>query len=1316
MHVGQQIGGKTRKSSHGLSLYPRTELLKDQFTTAVAKARLTDKAMRSSGRRKMTVGAYYGETPLIPTVKAVSEWQGWVEAEDMKGFVCPYLYCSETLENGKECEGRMVWMTQDIQAGKERLVCEHHPHCAGQVTEDEIMLTRSRMHDSPPDFLFTTTEMVNQLMSQVGRNHIIGVGAASGPDLVLLDEVHTYGGIHGAQVAYLLRRWKNAINGNPTFVGLSATLAGATDFFGQITGVGPNDVTEIRPNGEMVKEGAEYQVALRGDPVSGASLLSTSIQTSMLVRRILDHSNRPHSRGLYGSRVFLFTDDLDVNNRLFDDLNDAEGKIRKADQFKQVKDPLAVLRSSDKPDREQRLQQGQSWELAQEIGHDLGEPLEIERTSSQDAGVERGTDIVVATASLEVGFNDPEVGAVIQHKAPMSMASFLQRRGRAGRPREMRPWTIVVLSDYGRDRIAYQNYDALFDPKIRQRVLPISNRYVMRIQAVFAFLDWLADYLKSDHPDIDVWRRLSSPARSEKPKEKAAEKAIIRMAHGLLNGNNEKALASLRQHLKDALSISAREVKMLFWEPPRALMTTVIPTIARRLETQWQKYGGGKEPMGYNPLPEFVPGALFDDLNLPEVEIRIPGRDEKKSPERMRVRRAIQEFAPGRVSRRFGKSSQFDSHWVPIPDHGPESDFQELSIEDVYTPSDEIGPITVWGHEGNNPIEISCFRPHAVKTRRVDRDEIRISSSAFPKWRTNISPSSEEGAITHAPLESSPWSKIVGSTDFYTHNQGSHVEVCRVAIGSDARVSFNDPSRDPLETEIRFTDGQGKPTCIGYTQRVDGIRFSIEIPEEIEDFVHGDDRKAMALRRAYLKYRLNSHEELSEVTNPFQRDWLQQSLVAVLTVKAEELIGELDNPLKEALSRVRKDLGEHLQKALKVVFGASVKAEDEGEHEHNLKRILSLCENDQLLKILANEASALWSTKEDFSNWVKRRFLSTVGNALLEACNLSGIDFETGDLYLDIDPGPTSTDYSETKDIGNGAKIWITESSMGGTGIVEGIEQQLGENPDRFFRLAESALEASDLEMVDSQLKQILELDASKPDVESAVARVREAEGISEQREASDALFSLLREYGVQLTHSVRTALNIRLLRPGSDKNTDSLIRKLLRDWNQLEEGLGIDIEARVFAYLKSLDPSLKELMPDVGGNPDDSDWRFVVIYSLIWARGNAVRSRGLRSYNPFADLPETDRLLVIDALPSTSEEVSVGENEWVTRARDVLRDSGEVVLTTSSEDSAQLKRSIFNFTGQPISVGYIQGYPRLVGITQDGDTISARLHLDHAV
>ena len=87
--------------------------------------------------------------------------------------------------------------------------------------------------------------------------------------------------------------------------------------------------------------------------------------------------------------------------------------------------------------------------------------LTIGRTSSQDRGVAAEAEVIVATASLEVGFNDPKVGAIVQHKAPHQLANFVQRKGRAGRSPEMRPWTVTILSDFGRDRLIYQSYDRL---------------------------------------------------------------------------------------------------------------------------------------------------------------------------------------------------------------------------------------------------------------------------------------------------------------------------------------------------------------------------------------------------------------------------------------------------------------------------------------------------------------------------------------------------------------------------------------------------------------------------------------------------------------------------------------------------------------------------------------------------------------------------------------------------------------------------------------------------------------------------------------
>ena len=86
--------------------------------------------------------------------------------------------------------------------------------------------------------------------------------------------------------------------------------------------IGTHDGANI----EIMEEvGREYFLALRGDPASQTSLLSTTIQAAMLARRMLDDDGGRPSRGTFGSKLFVFADDLDVTNRLHSQLQDAEG-------------------------------------------------------------------------------------------------------------------------------------------------------------------------------------------------------------------------------------------------------------------------------------------------------------------------------------------------------------------------------------------------------------------------------------------------------------------------------------------------------------------------------------------------------------------------------------------------------------------------------------------------------------------------------------------------------------------------------------------------------------------------------------------------------------------------------------------------------------------------------------------------------------------------------------------------------------------------------------------------------------------------------
>ena len=531
-----------------MAIYPRSELLKDQLAEAYTMARRVDSTMREHGKRPISLGALYGATPRNATIEAVKHAK-WT----MRGgnFVCPWMRCPK-------CENELVWCREALSSGKENLVCMGEA-CGVQIPSAQVVLTRRALQQHPPDILFTTTEMLNQRLSDHWMRGLFGVGNSPSrrPFLALIDEAHTYEGTSGAQVALTLRRWRHLLRSPVSWVGLSASLTNAVDFFADLCGVPSDIVVEVTPSAEeFIEEGMEYQVLLRGNPAARASLLSTTIQTSMLLPRLLNPLEDTKASETFGQRTFLFTDDLDVTNRLFDDLRDAEAYsiFGKPDP---ARTPLANLRGLG-DDAVMRDTQGQRWRVCEDIGHRLDQRLVVGRTTSQDGGVNHQANVVVATAALEVGFNDPMVGAVIQHKAPRQAASFLQRKGRAGRSREMRPIMLTVLSDYGRDRAYFQAFEQLFDPILEAQFLPIQNPYVLKMQAVYALFDWLAERTVGSSKAWQ-WDLLSRPD----PRSGAVLKATKDILKKIVQGD-EATIAELRQWLEKALNIDRETAENLF--------------------------------------------------------------------------------------------------------------------------------------------------------------------------------------------------------------------------------------------------------------------------------------------------------------------------------------------------------------------------------------------------------------------------------------------------------------------------------------------------------------------------------------------------------------------------------------------------------------------------------------------------------------------------------------------------------------------------------------------------------------------------------
>ena len=1300
-----------------IAIYPRVELLKDQFSEAFKMARQVDAALKTHQRRAIRIGAFFSATPNQANVASVTEKE-W--SRRGSAWICPWMRCPV-------CGAEMLWRKVDLQANRECLTCAK-PGCGFQADETQVVLTRQRIQKQPPDLLFTTTEILNQRISDHWTRRIFGVKTQQKPFLALLDEVHTYEGTSGAQAALTLRRWRHALAAPVRWVGLSATLGDAQRFFSDLTGISIERVAEITPIPQEYEEsGAEYQVLLRGDPSTRTSLLSTTIQTAMLVSRVLDPPGNSKSTGVFGRRAFLFTDDLDVTNRLYDDLRDAEAyTIFGRPDLQRV--PLASLRGRGNDDRIRDLQ-GQRWRICEDIGHNLNQRLVIGRTTSKDAGVQQGTNIIVATSALEVGFNDVEVGAVIQHKAPRGMASFLQRKGRAGRVRSMRPMTITVLSDYGRDRMFYQSFERLFDPSLELRHLPIGNPYVLKMQGTFAFFDWLAE-VAAGPEKAWVWEFLSRPSTNH---NFMAAKVIERVREALkkLVQGDVQMIDSLRAYLIGALKVDEETAQALLWESPRSLLLEAVPTLVRRLFKNWRLAFPTAtldhdlfEP--YHPLPEFVPANLFSDLNLPEVRVWLPPAtvNDEEHWESMPLLQALGQLAPGRVTRRFAHERGGLSHWVPVD---PSVPHQTLKISRYAEENEFVGEFCSRFDNDPNAQPVLVYRPWTVRLMKVDRTQVLPSSNARLVWRTDIA---ENGDPIRVPIPPrSTWREYVDGIDFYLHRFRASATVRRFAPFAKANVRTLQ-----TETSVRadFLSDDGRAAAIGFEMEVDGVRLSFRMPS-------GEELNANRLtpsllhssRQAYLKQSFRDTTELPSDVNIFQRDWLFQALSSALfsySVTSNVTIAEA---ARELLSEDRID--STFQIVMEELFEISPMTDPDEDEEASTEDDLR-AENprahsatgggSRLQLVLAALVSrpdvregmrslAKGFTEIDqagFEKWLRRLVLETMGEAILQACLIAAPSHATLDnLLVDIrDEGSNGI-----------ATIWITETTLGGAGVLQAFAERFANEPRILFDSVEASLAPTDLELIDRGLQRIVALATSDSEVASALAELRSTDSHIRRNELWRALSKLLsKRGGVDLSHALVVALNSRLLRSGASAALDKLLLEIYEYWDELENRFESVIGLREFALICSRTARWQEAIRTyltTSLTPEISDNTSVLsaITNLLWPKESEVRTSSFKSYNPYRQARNLDSAVVRHFLMQKAlKRIYLNAPSWREHLVDAFNAFGACRLVAGPDQSAELRTELVRLSASPVNVGVLQFFPVVGRVEHVGDEISVELTL----
>ena len=1115
------------------------------------------------------------------------------------------------------------------------------------------------MAKNPPDILFSSTEMLSQQSTNSMLARLLGWRGPNGTRLVLLDEVHTYSGINGAQVGLMLRRWRHANRQwgaeSPVIVGLSATLRDAGEFFTALTGAERPNVEVIAPGSdELVPISREYGIVLRGDPISGTQLLSTTIQTAMLLGRVLD--NQP---GMYGSVAFAFTDDLDVINRLYDNLRDAEGAQPRGRMAGAV---LADLRSPAEPQAGARYTDGQSWDLPDRLQR-MNRALRIARTSSQDAGVDTSADVITATSSLEVGFNDPRVGAVIQHKAPRDMASFLQRQGRAGRRLEMRPLTVVVLSDYGRDRIAYQSYEKLLDPAIDARSLPINNRFVVKIQSTHSLLDWVARRTGADV------RAVLSPPWNGKPHFKTLQ--VLSVLRALLA--DSQVQLELADHLRRSLALSQEDVTSALWEEPRSLMLSVVPTALRRLEAAWTPLAGEIDPGAQErtPLPEFMTGTLFASLNTPDVRFELPPNFGENPPP-MAISQALRETVPGRVSRRFGHAHATLRTWLPVPETG-----SELELAEVVAAGHGLGTWTTPDGES-----YTVVRPLVLRLVNPPRD-IADTSTATTLWRSAFEYAAE--ALNHVDVPTpSVWAPLVNSCAFALHVAGGPLTVRRMAIGSDGELTYQAGHRTPLH--VRYTH-QGTPAALGFELDVDAMIVTGRLPGSdhafVRDFPSSAQWRTLAFRRRVLE-----DERLDDMANVFQRGWLSDVYLDEFVSRG--LLGTPTTGIPDQLKdgRWASNLREFLATAYRAV-GLE-------EEESRMLRALSELSLDPTVRTVIEEHGHLLvadDLRDQTADLLDRAFLDTLANALLAAANESLTDANEGDLVCDVEFDQATRDF----------RILLSETSIGGLGLVEALHRGYVQDPRRFWDAVARACSPTDAEAVDGAMREALtELVTVGSAFSQAVTQFRGAQGVS----AMDAALQRIREIWTESDgppdHLLVSTFAARFLRPGASPAIDRVVSDLASAWMDWEDRLGVEIDARTLAYHASqgnLGFDLKPLSADSA-------------YSMLWLRGPQARSQRLDQWHPYRRHVVVERLILDGAVGDGATVIDVTQAGWVNDYVVAMEVNGRALLLAPYPHRADLARAMRQAMVTPIERSGLRVFGRIGGLHHRRGQVSALLSL----
>ncbi|MDG1367122.1 MAG: DEAD/DEAH box helicase, partial [Acidimicrobiales bacterium] len=321
---------------------------------------------------------------------------------------------------------------QGVGFAAERLGADVHTPTVGVRTGDTSAADRRQLVRTPPDILITTPESLFLMLTSKARETLVNVEA------VIIDEIHAMAGTkRGAHLMVSLERLEELTERPPQRIALSATQRPLDEI---ARFLGGNDVSEdgavvprpvtvvdagtrkelqievIVPIEDMAKLGERIEPNPDG-PAPVSSNARRSIWPS-IHPRLLELIEQHHS-------TLIFSNARRLSERLATRLNELSLE-KVADGTDGSVTPPPALGAGDE-------QIGRGAVEGEELVKAHHGSLSRERRLLIEDELKRG-DLkgLVATSSLELGIDMGAVDLVVQVASPGSVASGLQRIGRAG--------------------------------------------------------------------------------------------------------------------------------------------------------------------------------------------------------------------------------------------------------------------------------------------------------------------------------------------------------------------------------------------------------------------------------------------------------------------------------------------------------------------------------------------------------------------------------------------------------------------------------------------------------------------------------------------------------------------------------------------------------------------------------------------------------------------------------------------------------------------------------------------------------------------